>query len=67
MQFITIGLFGRRRYRNMYLVSSLNNFYPAIMIANTLQKRVENLALVIRMDKVKYTDYAEEGAQGVEK
>lgn len=67
MQLITIGLFGRRRYRNMYLVSSLNNFYPAIMIANTLQKKVEKLALVIRMDKVKYTEFAEEGAQGVPK
>ena len=44
---ISIGLFGRRRYRNIYLVSSLNNFYYALLIANTLQKRVERLALVI--------------------
>lgn len=37
------------------------------MIANTLQKRVEKLALVIGLEKVKFTDFAEEGAQGVEK
>lgn len=37
------------------------------MIANTLQRRVENLALVIGLEKVKYTEFAEEGAQGVEK
>lgn len=64
---LSIGLFGRRRYRNIYLVSSLNNFYYALMIANTLQKRVERLALVINMDKVKFTEFAEEGAEGVEK
>lgn len=64
---ISIGLFGRRRYRNIYLVSSLNNFYYALMIANTLQKRVERLALVINMEKVKYTEFAEEGAKGEEK
>lgn len=64
---ITIGLFGRRRYRNIYLVSSLNNFYYALLIANTLQKRVEKLALVIGLEKVKYTEFAEEGAQGEEK
>lgn len=51
----------------MYLVSSLNNFYYALMIANTLQKRVEKLALVISLDKVKYTEHADEGAEGVEK
>lgn len=67
MKTITIGLFGRKRFRNIYLVSSLNNFYYALMIANTLQKRVEKLALVIGLEKVKFTDFAEEGAQGVEK
>lgn len=67
MKLLSIGLFGRRRYRNMYLTSSLNNFYHALMIANTLQKRVERLALVINMQKVKYTEYADETAEGVEK
>lgn len=51
----------------MYLTSSLNNFYHALMIANTLQKRVERLALVINMQKVKYTEYADEAAEGVDK
>ena len=45
----------------------MNNFYSALLTANTLQKRVERLDLVISMDKVKCTDFAEEGAQGVEK
>lgn len=45
----------------------MNNFYYALMIANTLQKRVERLALVINMEKVKYTEFAEEGAKGEEK
>lgn len=67
LKVISIGLFGRKRYRNIYLSASLNNFYYALMIANTLQKRVEKLALVISLEKVKYTEFADEGAQGVEK
>ena len=64
MKIISIGLFGRKRYRNIYLVSSLNNFYHALMIANTFQKRVEKLALIITMEKIKYTEFADENAQG---
>ena len=51
----------------MFLVSSLNNFYNSLRIANLLQKRVEKLALVISMTESEYTDYAEEGAEGEKK
>ena len=59
MRVVSVGLFGRRRYKNIYLVSSLNNFYYALMVANTLQKKVEGLALVISMQKINYTEFAE--------
>ena len=64
---ISFGLFGRRRYRNFYLVCTLNNLFDTLSLANILQRRVEGLAMVIRFEKVKYQLFEDGSEEGEEK
>ena len=64
---ISYGLFGSKRYTNIILECSLNNFYDTLSLANILQRRVEGLALIIRFDTVDFLLFEEGSDKGEEK
>lgn len=48
MRILSYGLFGQKRYQNLYLSCSLNCFFYGLKIANAIHRRVAGLAMIIR-------------------
>ena len=61
IRILSYGLFGQKRFQNLYLSCSLNCFYWALQIAGFLHRRVAGLAMVIKFDQVHVIEYYEEG------
>jgi hypothetical protein len=57
MSILSYGLFGRKRYQNMYLTCSLNCFHLALRIANNIHQRVAGLAMIIKFESVNVIEY----------
>lgn len=64
MRTLTYGLFGKKRYQNLYLVSSLNCFQLALRIANEIHQRVAGLAMIIRFETSHVLEYFKEEFEG---
>jgi hypothetical protein len=52
LRILSYGLFGQKRYQNLYLSCSLNCFYFALKIANSIHQRVPGLAMIIKFELV---------------
>ena len=61
MRILSFGLFGQKRFQNLYLSCSLNCFYWALQIATFLHRRVAGLAMIIKFDQVHVIEYYEPG------
>ena len=59
IRILSYGLFGQKRFQNLYLSCSLNCFYWALQIANFLHQRVAGLAMVIKFDEVTVIEHYE--------
>ena len=57
MRILSYGLFGQKRYQNLYLTCSLNCFYLALKIANNIHQRVAGLAMIIKFETVQVLEY----------
>ncbi len=57
MRILTYGLFGKKRYQNLYLTCSLNCFHLALKIANNVHQRVAGLAMIIKFETVQVLEY----------
>jgi hypothetical protein len=57
MSILSYGLFGKKRYENMYLTCSLNCFHLALRIANSIHQRVAGLAMIIKFEAVTVIEY----------
>lgn len=57
LRILSYGLFGQKRFQNLYLSCSLNCFYWALQIANFLHQRVAGLAMVIKFEQVLVIEY----------
>jgi len=57
LRILSYGLFGQKRFQNLYLSCSLNCFYWALQIANALHTRVAGLAMIIKFDVVTVIEY----------
>lgn len=57
LRILSYGLFGQKRFQNLYLSCSLNCFYWALQIANFLHQRVAGLAMIIKFDQVHVIEY----------
>jgi hypothetical protein len=64
MGILSYGLFGSKRYQNLYLVTSLNCFYSALNIANAIHQRVAGLAMIIKFEEVNVLEYFAEEFEG---
>ena len=54
------ALFGRKRFRNIVLTCTLNNFYHALLIANTFHRRVPGLHMIISLESIHFTMFENE-------
>lgn len=59
VRILSYGLFGQKRFQNLYLSCSLNCFYWALQIANFLHQRVAGLAMIIKFEQVHVIEYYE--------
>ncbi len=59
IRILSYGLFGKKRFQNLYLSCSLNCFYWALQIANFLHQRVAGLAMIIKFEQVHVIEYYE--------
>lgn len=59
IRILSYGLFGQKRFQNLYLSCSLNCFYWALQIANFLHQRVAGLAMIIKFEQVHVIEYYE--------
>lgn len=59
LRIFSYGLFGQKRFQNLYLSCSLNCFYWALQIANFLHQRVAGLAMIIKFEQVLVIEYYE--------
>ena len=59
LRILSFGLFGKKRFQNLYLSCSLNCFYWGLQIANFLHQRVANLAMIIKFEEVHVIEYYE--------
>lgn len=57
MRILSYGLFGQKRYQNLYLACSLNCFHLALKIANNIHQRVAGLAMIIKFETVQVLEY----------
>lgn len=64
MRILSYGLFGQKRYQNLYLSCSLNCFHLALKIANQIHQRVPGLAMIIKFDVVQVLEYFSEPFEG---
>ena len=64
MRILSYGLFGQKRYQNLYLNCSLNCFHLALKIANQIHQRVAGLAMIIKFETVQVLEYFAEEFQG---
>ena len=64
MRILSYGLFGQKRYQNLYLSCSLNCFYYGLKIANAIHRRVAGLAMIIRFETAHVIEYYEESFEG---
>lgn len=64
MRIMSYGLFGQKRYQNLYLTCSLNCFHLALKIANVMHTRVAGLAMIIRFETVQVLEYYAEEVDG---
>ena len=64
LRILSFGLFGQKRFQNLYLSCSLNCFYWALQIASFLHQRVAGLAMVIKFEQVHVIEYYETTAEG---
>jgi len=61
LRILSFGLFGQKRFENLYLSCSLNCFYWALQIASIMHRRVAGLAMIIKFDEVSVVEYYEVG------
>jgi hypothetical protein len=61
LRILSYGLFGQKRFQNLYLSCSLNCFYWALQIGTFLHRRVAGLAMIIKFDQVHVIEYYEQG------
>ena len=64
MRILSYGLFGQKRYQNLYLSCSLNCFYYGLKIANAIHRRVPGLAMIIRFEQAHVIEYYSEPFEG---
>lgn len=64
MRILSYGLFGQKRYQNLYLSCSLNCFHLALRIANQIHQRVAGLAMIIKFENVQVLEYFSESFEG---
>lgn len=57
MRTLTYGLFGKKRYQNLYLTTSLNCFQIALKIAFNIHQRVPGLSMIVRFETSQVLEY----------
>jgi len=60
MKEIGFALFGRRRFKRIELVATLNVFYTALKVSTIFHQRVAGLYMIIELEKVQYMEFKDE-------
>jgi len=63
MKEIGFALFGRRRFKRIELVATLNVFYTALKVSAIFHKKVAGLYMIIELETVKYVEFKDENDQ----